>query len=299
MSDPFIRKGFTRFLTLEKSLSRNSLEAYDRDVEKLYVFLEQCHPQLNIRQVTLKELRDFNRWLTEFGLAPHSVARTMSGIKAFFAYLEEEKIITTNPSLLWEAPKLSRKLPQVLDLSEIDAMLASIDRSKPTAQRDVTMIELLYACGLRVSELVNLKIKDIHADASYVRIIGKGNKERLVPIGDSALKQVELYMQYVRNHQTAAKGFQDYLFINKAGKAMSRVMIFYIVKSHAQAAGIKKNISPHTFRHSFATSLVENGADLRAVQMMLGHESIATTEIYTHIDRHYLESIIRDFHPRS
>ncbi len=299
MTDPFIRKGFTRFLTLEKSLSKNSLEAYGRDVEKLYLFLEECHPGITIRSVTLKELREFNQWLTQIGLAPHSVARTMSGIKAFYAYLEEEEIIKNNPSHLWEAPKLSRKLPQVLDITEIDAMLAAIDRSKPTAQRDITMIELLFACGLRVSELISLKIKDIHANDSYVRIIGKGNKERLVPIGESALKQVDLYLQYVRNHQTPAKGFQDFLFINKVGKTMSRVMVFYIVKIHAAAAGIKKNISPHTFRHSFATTLVENGADLRAVQMMLGHESIATTEIYTHIDRHYLESIIRDFHPRS
>lgn len=299
MSDPFIRKGFTRFLTLEKSLSKNSLDAYDRDVEKLYVFLEQCHPGLNIWQITLKELRAFNQWLTEIGLAPHSVARTMSGIKAFYAYLEEEQLVRNNPTQLWEAPKLSRKLPQVLDLSEIEAMIAAIDRTKPTAQRDITMLELLFACGLRVSELVALKIKDIHANDSYVRIIGKGNKERLVPIGSSALRQVELYLQYVRNHQTPAKGFQDFLFINRVGKTMSRVMVFYIVKMHATAAGIQKNISPHTFRHSFATTLVENGADLRAVQMMLGHESIATTEIYTHIDRHYLESIIRDFHPRS
>lgn len=299
MSDPFIRKGFTRFLTLEKSLSKNSLDAYDRDVEKLYVFLEQCHPGLNIQQITLKELRAFNQWLTEIGLAPHSVARTMSGIKAFYAYLEEEQLVRNNPTQLWEAPKLSRKLPQVLDLSEIEAMIAAIDRTKPTAQRDITMLELLFACGLRVSELVALKIKDIHANDSYVRIIGKGNKERLVPIGSSALRQVELYLQYVRNHQTPAKGFQDFLFINRIGKTMSRVMVFYIVKMHATAAGIQKNISPHTFRHSFATTLVENGADLRAVQMMLGHESIATTEIYTHIDRHYLESIIRDFHPRS
>jgi integrase/recombinase XerD len=299
MIDPLYIKGFQQYLVLEKSLAKNSLEAYLRDILKLNIFLEQAHPQKTVKTLTLKELRQFNQWISEIGLAPGSMARIMSGIKAFYLYLLEENIITNNPTELWEAPKLSRKLPQVLDLSEIDAMIAAIDLSKPNGERDKTIIELLIACGFRVSELIGLRINDIHPEEGYVRIIGKGDKERLVPIGQSALKQVELFLKYFRYHQKPHKQFTNHLFLNRSGKALSRVMVFYIVKSLAELAGIKKDISPHTFRHSFATILVENGADLRAVQLMLGHESISTTEIYTHIDKNYLKSIIKDFHPRS
>jgi integrase/recombinase XerD len=299
MIDPLYIKGFQQYLVLEKSLAKNSLEAYLRDIHKLNIFLEQAYPQKTVKTLTLKELRQFNQWISEIGLAPGSMARIMSGIKAFYLYLLEENIITNNPTELWEAPKLSRKLPQVLDLSEIDAMIAAIDLSKPNGERDKTIIELLIACGFRVSELIGLRINDIHPEEGYVRIIGKGDKERLVPIGQSALKQVELFLKYFRYHQKPHKQFTNHLFLNRSGKALSRVMVFYIVKSLAELAGIKKDISPHTFRHSFATILVENGADLRAVQLMLGHESISTTEIYTHIDKNYLKSIIKDFHPRS
>jgi integrase/recombinase XerD len=299
MIDPLFIKGFQQYLVLEKSLAKNSLEAYLRDIHKLNIFLEQTHPDKTVKTLTLKELRNFNQWITEIGLAPGSMARIMSGIKAFYLYLLEENIVSTNPTELWEAPKLSRKLPQVLDLSEIDAMIAAIDLSKPNGERDKTIIELLISCGFRVSELIGLKINDIHPEEGYVRIIGKGDKERLVPIGQSALRQVDLYLKYFRYHQKPHKLFANHLFLNRSGKALSRVMVFYIVKSLAELTGIKKDISPHTFRHSFATILVENGADLRAVQLMLGHESISTTEIYTHIDKNYLKSIIKDYHPRS
>lgn len=299
MIDPLYFKGFQQYLVLEKSLAKNSLEAYLRDIHKLNIFLEQAYPEKTVKTLTLKELRHFNQWISEIGLAPGSMARIMSGIKAFYLYLLEENIVTLNPTALWEAPKLSRKLPQVLDLSEIDAMIAAIDLSKPNGERDKTILELLIACGFRVSELIGLRINDIHPDEGYVRIIGKGDKERLVPIGQSALRQVDLFLKYYRNHQKPHKQFSNHLFLNRSGKALSRVMVFYIVKSLAEYAGIKKDISPHTFRHSFATILVENGADLRAVQLMLGHESISTTEIYTHIDKNYLKSIIKDYHPRS
>lgn len=299
MIDPLYIKDFQQYLVLEKSLAKNSLEAYLRDIQKLNIFLEQEHPQKTVKTLSLKELRLFNQWINEIGLAPGSMARIMSGIKAFYLYLLEENIIANNPTELWEAPKLSRKLPQVLDMSEIEAMIAAIDLSKKNGERDKTILELLIACGFRVSELIGLKINDIHPEEGYVRIIGKGDKERLVPIGDSALKQVELYLKYYRYHQKPHKSFANHLFLNRSGKALSRVMVFYIVKGLAEQVGIKKEISPHTFRHSFATVLVENGADLRAVQLMLGHESISTTEIYTHIDKNYLKSIIKDFHPRS
>lgn len=292
-------KGFQQYLLLEKGLSPNTREAYQHDILKLKVYLDQEEAGLDAGKVSLKQLRNFSKWLSDIGISSGSQARIMSGIKAYFAFLEEEELITINPTALWEGPKLKRKLPEVLDYHEIEQMIAAIDLTSATGERDKTIMELMFACGLRVSELVNIQTGNIYAKEGFVRITGKGNKERLVPIGKSALKQIELYLKYYRNHQTPKKAFTGHLFLNNRGTALSRVMVFLLVKKYASAAGIAKNISPHTFRHSFATVLVENGADLRAVQMMLGHESIATTEIYTHLDKNYLKSVIADFHPRS
>lgn len=292
-------KGFQQYLLLEKGLSPNTREAYQHDIQKLKVYLDQEEAGLDAGKVSLQQLRNFSKWLSDMGIASGSQARIMSGIKAYFAFLEEEELISINPTALWEGPKLKRKLPEVLDYHEIEQMIAAVDLSSATGERDKTIMELMFACGLRVSELVNIQTGNIYAKEGFVRITGKGNKERLVPIGKSALNQIELYLKYYRNHQTPKKAFTGHLFLNNRGAALSRVMVFLLVKKYAAAAGITKNISPHTFRHSFATVLVENGADLRAVQMMLGHESIATTEIYTHLDKNYLKSVIADFHPRS
>lgn len=292
-------KGYTRFLVLERSLSSNSLDAYIRDLDKLETFLEQEYPGTKADEIQLKHLTHFNKWLTELGLSAASISRTMSGIKSFYRYLEEEEMILSNPTELWESPKLPRKLPEVLETLEIERIIEAIDRSTFQGERDKTIIEVLFSCGLRVSELIQLRKRDIQERESFVRVVGKGDKERLVPIGNQALKQLNLYWEGYRIHQSAAPGFEDHIFINAKGRPYTRVMIFYIIKKLVKNAGIQKSISPHTLRHSFATCLVENGADLRAVQMMLGHASISTTEIYTHIDRQYLKSIIQEYHPRS
>jgi integrase/recombinase XerD len=290
---------FKNYLKLERALATNSIDAYTRDVTKLMEFLDmskKIHDPLQVKPI---DLLDFIKFIHELGLSPHSQARIVSGIKGFYKYLSYEKFISTDPSELLELPRLGRKLPDTLSIHEIDLLFEAIDMSKASGPRDRAMAETLYSAGLRVSELVNLKISNIYDDVGFLRILGKGNKERLTPIGKSALKFIESYQYEVRNHVHIKPGHEDYLFLNKLGSRISRVSIFTLIKNLALRAGIRKNISPHTFRHSFATHLIEGGADLRAVQEMLGHESITTTEIYTHLDRDYLKQMIKEFHPRS
>jgi integrase/recombinase XerD len=292
-------KGFKAYLQLERSLSANSIEAYERDIEKLCQFMEVKQLTISPEDLDLNTLREFLRWITELGMMPTSQARIISGIKAFYKYLMMEDLIKTNPSELLEAPRTARKLPDVLSIDEIDSMIAIIDLSKPEGVRNKAILETMFSCGLRVSETVNLKISDISFKEQYIRVVGKGDKERLVPIGRVAIKAINFYLENIRNHIEPKTGSNDIVFLNRRGSKLTRVMIFILIKKIALEAGIKKKISPHTFRHSFATSLVEAGADLRAVQQMLGHESITTTEIYTHIDRTYLRDVITQFHPRS
>jgi len=292
-------KGFKAYLQLERSLSSNSIVAYEHDIVKLCQFLEIKKIELSPEEIDIAILREFVRWVSELGMMPTSQARMVSGIKTFYKYLMMEDIIKKNPSELLEAPKTARKLPDILHVDEIDKMISVIDLSKPEGVRNKAILETMFSCGLRVTETVNLKISDISFIEQFVRVIGKGNKERLVPIGRVAIKAINFYIENVRNHIEVKTGSNDILFLNRRGSGLTRVMIFYLIKRFALEAGIKKKISPHTFRHSFATSLVEAGADLRAVQQMLGHESITTTEIYTHIDREYLRDVITQFHPRS
>lgn len=290
---------FKNYLKLERALATNSIDAYTRDVTKLMEFLDmskKIHDPLQVKPI---DLLDFIKFIHELGLSPYSQARIVSGIKGFYKYLSYEKFISTDPSELLELPRLGRKLPDTLSIHEIDLLFEAIDMSKASGPRDRAMAETLYSAGLRVSELVNLKISNIYDDIGFLRILGKGNKERLTPIGKSALKFIKSYQYEVRNHVHIKPGHEDYLFLNKLGNRISRVSIFTLIKNLALRAGIRKKISPHTFRHSFATHLIEGGADLRAVQEMLGHESITTTEIYTHLDRDYLKQMIKEFHPRS
>ena len=290
---------FKNYLKLERALATNSIDAYTRDVTKLMEFLDmskKIHDPLQVKPI---DLLDFIKFIHELGLSPHSQARIVSGIKGFYKYLSYENFISTDPSELLELPRLGSKLPDTLSIHEIDLLFEAIDMSKASGPRDRAMAETLYSAGLRVSELVNLKISNIYDDVGFLRILGKGNKERLTPIGKSALKFIKSYQYEVRNHVHIKPGHEDYLFLNKLGNRISRVSIFTLIKNLALRAGIRKKISPHTFRHSFATHLIEGGADLRAVQEMLGHESITTTEIYTHLDRDYLKQIIKEFHPRS
>lgn len=291
------KKGFTAYLQLEKSLSDNSVEAYLRDVEKLTSYLEVSNTIKSPADLVLKDLQGFIKWIAELGMTSTSQARIISGIKAFYKYCILEQTCSTDPSTLLDAPKTKRLLPDTLSFEEIENMIAAIDLSKPEGGRNKAIIETMYSCGLRVSETVNLKISCLYLDVGFIRLIGKGDKERLVPIGRDAIKYIQIYRDEIRKHQHIQKGFEDYLFVNNRGKLLSRVMIFYIIKDLAAKANIKKTISPHTLRHSFATHLVEGGADLRAVQEMLGHESITTTEIYTHLDRDYLRSTLQQFHP--
>lgn len=289
--------GFKAYLKLELGLSENSIEAYLNDVAKLNSFATEVSKDLNL--LDLEDLFTFMKWLTELGLAERSQARIVSGVKAYYNYLVLERIIDASPAELLEVPKLTRKLPEVLEHNEIEAMLETMDMSKTPSQRDRAIIEIMYSCGLRVSELIGLKINDIDFIEQLVLVTGKGNKQRLVPIGYEALKQTQLYLNHIRNHQAETKGGAGILFLNNRGGALSRVYVFKLIKKLAADAGIKKNVSPHTLRHSFATSLVEAGADLRAVQQMLGHKSITTTEIYTHLDRTYLKDVLKQYHPRS
>ena len=292
------KKGFRSWLKLERSLSGNTLEAYADDLEKLTQYLEEVSPNIRPEEIRLQHLQDFTKFIFELGLSEYSQQRIISGIRSFFKYLLMEEVITDNPTTLLEGPKVKRKLPEVLSLEEINAMIEAIDLSRPGGMRDKAMIETMYGCGLRVSELVNLRLTDLHLDVGFLRILGKGNKERLVPCGSIAEKMMVIYRDEVRVHQTIQREAENVLFLNNRGGKLSRISVFNLTKSLAVKCGIKKNISPHTFRHSFATHLVEGGADLRAVQEMLGHESITTTEIYTHLDRSYLRDTIIQFHPR-
>ncbi len=290
---------FSRYLRLEKSLSENSVEAYTDDLKKLESYCELYLKDVPPGQLTYKQLQGFVEWVAGFGLSPATQARIISGIKTFYRFLMWEEDLLKNPAELIETPRQTRKLPEFLSVHEIDAMLACIDRSTVDGERNYSMLETLYSCGLRVSELTNLKITDLHLEHDYIKVTGKGNKERLIPIGRSAKKLIKNYLTRVRPHQPVKKTAGDILYLNRLGNKLSRIMVFYIIKDLAKKAGIKKKLSPHTFRHSFATHLVEGGADLRAVQEMLGHRSITTTEIYTHLDSQFLRDNVLSYHPRN
>jgi integrase/recombinase XerD len=296
MWEPY-KKGFKAYLQLERSLSDNSVEAYLRDVDKLTQFLLSNDIKKTPAEIELKELQQFVKWIGELSMTATSQARIISGIRGFYKYCLIEQITTVDPSLLLDVPKTKRALPDVLSFAEIENIIAQIDLSKPDGGRNKAILETMYSCGLRVSEVINLKISCLYLDVGFIRVIGKGDKERLVPIGSDAIKYINIYKNDVRVHQRIQNNYEDILFLNKHGKGLSRIMIFYIIKALGLKAGITKTISPHTFRHSFATHLVEGGADLRAVQQMLGHESITTTEIYTHLDRDYLRTTLQQFHP--
>ncbi len=291
------RRQFMQYLTLERSLSENSIQAYLHDLRLLEQFSEGL--RVSPDEVTYPQLQDFIEHLNELGMSPHSQARILSGIKSFFQFLLYDQVIEQDPTSLLEGPKLGRKLPDTLSYQEIVTLLEAIDHSKPEGQRNRAILEVLYSSGLRVSELVNLKLTNVYEDIGFLRVTGKGDKERLVPVGKDALKYLTIYRDEVRVHVPVVQGQENYVFLNRRGKKLSRVMIFTIIKELAKKAGISKRISPHTFRHSFATHLLEGGADLRVVQELLGHESITTTEIYTHLDRDYLRQVIQEFHPRS
>jgi integrase/recombinase XerD len=296
MWEPY-KKGFKAWLQLEKSLADNSVEAYLHDIDKLTAYLQHIQNLKTPGQVELKDLEGFVRWIHELGMTPASQSRIISGLRSFYTYCLLEQVTDTNPTALLEAPKQKRALPDVLSFEEIEQIIAQADLSTPEGGRNKAILETLYSCGLRVSELVNLRISCLYLDVGFVRVIGKGNKERLVPVGSDAIKYINIYRENIRVHVSIKPGQEDFLFLNRRGSQLSRVMIFLLLKDLAQKAGITKSISPHTFRHSFATHLVEGGADLRAVQEMLGHESITTTEIYTHLDREYLRDTLQQFHP--
>ena len=292
-------KQFQNYLKLERSLSFNSVEAYVHDIVKLKQFLEISNLSTSPLKVRSEEISAFLAYIHELGLTPHSQARILSGVKSFYKFLVMEEILSDDPSALVEAPKLGRKLPDTLSIHEITNLVEAIDLSTPEGGRNRAMLEVLYSSGLRVSELVELRRSNVFQEIGFLKIIGKGNKERLVPIGKEALKFMNIYVEEIRVHIPVQKGYENYVFLNRRGKSLTRVMVFHIIKNLATKIGLKKNISPHTFRHSFATHLIEGGADLRAVQEMLGHESITTTEVYTHLDRDYLKQVITEFHPRS
>ncbi len=290
-------KGFKAWLQLEKSLSDNSVGAYIRDIEKLTAYLVLHDTKKDPAEILLVDLEKFVKWINGMGLAVASQARIISGLRSFFKYCMLEQITTSDPSLLLEAPKMQRKLPDILAFEEIEQLIGAIDLSKPEGTRNKAILETMYSCGLRVSETVNLRISCLFMDVGFIKVTGKGDKERLVPIGRDAIKYINIYRQTVRNRMAIVPGEEDILFLNRRGHRLTRVMIFLLLKDLVGKAGIQKNISPHTFRHSFATHLVEGGADLRAVQEMLGHESITTTEIYTHLDREFLRNTLKQFHP--
>ena len=291
------KKGFKAYLQLEKSLSENSVEAYLHDIEKLTTYLEQTATKKAPPEIVLKDLEGFVKWISQLGMMPGSQARIISGLKSFFKYCLLEQVITADPTALLESPKLKRALPDILSFEEIEKIIAEIDVSTPEGGRNKAILETLYSCGIRVSELVNLRISCLYMDVGFIRVTGKGDKERLVPIGSDAIKYLKIYKNDIRVHIAIKPGNEDVLFLNRRGSKLSRVMVFLIIKELTKKAGIKKAISPHTFRHSFATHLVEGGADLRAVQEMLGHESITTTEIYTHLDRQFLRDTLHQHHP--
>ena len=296
MWEPY-KKGYKAWLQLEKSLAANSVEAYLRDIEKLTDYLQAAKKMITPQQLELKDLEKFVQWISELGMTVASQSRIISGLRSFYNYCIIEQIVTVNPTALLETPKQERKLPDTLSFEEIESIIAEVDLSKPEGGRNKAILETLYSCGLRVTELVNLRISCLYLDIGFIRVIGKGDKERLAPIGSDAIKYINIYKKDIRVHINIKPGQEDILFLNRRGSKLSRVMIFIMLKDLATKAGITKNISPHTFRHSFATHLVEGGADLRAVQEMLGHESITTTEIYTHLDREYLRNTLHQFHP--
>lgn len=298
INNPYI-PAFKAYLKLERSLSGNSITAYINDVQKLSQYFESLDQCPSVKEITSADLKKFISWINELGMLPSTQARVISGLKSFFSFLMLEQIIVEDPSALLETPRLGKKLPDVLNIEEINGLIEAIDASKPEGMRNKAIIELLYGCGLRVSELTNIRISNIFADSEFVKIVGKGNKERIIPIGATALKYIKIYLDSSRIHIPVKKGYEDYIFLNRRGTGLSRISVFTIIKDLALASGLKKSISPHTFRHSFATHLIEGGADLRAVQEMLGHSSITTTEIYTHLDRDYLRGVITGFHPRS
>ena len=291
------KKGFLMHLQLEKSLSPNTVEAYGLDLDKLIQFIELNSIQGGPDNITLQQLQEYTRWITELGMSERSQSRIISGIKSFYRYCLQEQICKTDPTELLSAPKLKKALPDTLTFEEIELIISQIDLSKAEGIRNKAMLEALYSCGLRVSEIISLKRSHLYLDIGFVRVIGKGDKERLIPIGGEAIKHILIYVNEIRSKITEKKGHEDILFLNRRGTSLSRIMVFYIIKDLAMKANIRKNISPHTFRHSFATHLVEGGADLRAVQEMLGHESITTTEIYTHLDRNFLRDTLNKYHP--
>jgi integrase/recombinase XerD len=293
-------QNFTTWLALEKGLSRHSIEAYVRDVSRLAEYLEDIGASNNCKEIESKDLQGFLGHLHALGLSERTQARMLSGIKSFFQFLIMDEIVDHDPSLLLEGPKLGKYLPQVLTVEEIEAIISQIDLSHEQGHRNRAMLETLYACGLRVSELINLRLSHLYLDIGFVKVLGKNNKERLVPIGEEAVQQIQIYIEKYRIQLPVIKpGHQDFVFLNRRGQKLSRVMVFLLIQDLLQKAGIKKKVSPHTFRHSFATHLVEGGASLRAVQAMLGHESITTTEIYTHLDNSYLRETLLSFHPRN
>lgn len=291
------KKGFKAWLRLEKSLADHSVAAYLHDLDLLIQYLDISGTAPSPDNISPEQLQAFLRWIAELGMSQRSQARILSGLRSFYTYCLVEQITKTDPTALLEAPKLQRKLPDTLSYEEIEAIISAIDLSKPEGERNKAILETMYSCGLRVSEIVSLQISCLYLDSGFIRVIGKGNKERLVPIGEKAIRQLEIYLKLVRSHQIIKPGAEDIVFLNRRGQPLTRVMIFLVIKELAKKAGIQKSISPHTFRHSFATHLVEGGADLRAVQEMLGHESITTTEIYTHLDREFLRRTLHEFHP--
>jgi len=293
-----VQKGFKGYMLLEMGLSEHTIAAYLRDLDKLVQFLGLSEPVKSPAQVDRHDLQDFLRYLNEIGLAPRSQARLLSAIKTFYRFLLLEEMVENNPAETIDTPRLGRKIPEVLSFEEIQAMLAAIDLSTPHGQRNRAMLETLYACGLRVSELVDLRLDHLYLELGYVKVSGKGDKERIIPIGEEATKHIQFYLDGVRRHlKKIDPDHRHFLFLNRRGRQLTRVYVFMIVKELAKAAGIKKSVSPHTFRHSFATHLIEGGANLKAVQDMLGHESIITTEIYTHLDTEYLRDTILTYHP--
>ncbi len=293
------QNGFASYLKLERSLADHSIAAYMADVDKLAAYFSGESNHIAPDRLTHKDLLIFVHEIHAMGVGARTQARIISGIKAFFKYLLIENAIQTNPASNLETPRIGRKLPEVLAIHEVDALINAIDMSTPEGQRNRAMVETLYGCGLRVSELVNIKVSEVYFSDEFIKVTGKGNKQRIVPVGRVALKHIDLYINSTRNRLNISRGFEDHLFLSRRGKSLSRVMVFLIIKDLCQAAGIKKTASPHTLRHSFATHLVENGADLRAVQDMLGHESITTTEIYTHLSKEYLRDNLITYHPRA
>ena len=291
-------KQFKLYLKLEKQLSGNSISAYINDVNKLHNFVSSYNEQVLPEQVDTAMIQDFIYRLSDL-VSPYTQARLISGLRLFYKFLMLENIVDSNPLDLIESPKLSRKLPDVLSLEEIDRMIAAIDLSKPEGERNRSIIETLYGCGLRVSELVNLKLSDLYFEEGFIKVTGKGDKQRFVPISDYTQKYINIYIKHIRSHQKIDAAFSDILYLNRRGKQLTRVMIFHIIKTLIKKAGIEKNISPHSLRHSFATHLLENGADLRSIQLLLGHESITTTEIYLHLDKQKLHDTLKKYHPRT